>query len=49
MQAKIEHNNYIQCFKLAFKAGTDLVHQRLYGDNPPSEFCSVDAIVLHLN
>ena len=49
MQAKIDRNNYNLRFKIAFKAGTDLVHQRLYGDNPPSEFCSVDAIVLHLN
>ena len=48
MQAKIDRDNYNLRFKRAFKAGTDLV-QRLYGDNPPSEFCSVDAIVLHLN
>jgi hypothetical protein len=49
MQVKTERNDYNRHFKLAFKAGTDLVHQRLYGDNRPSEFCSVDAIVLDLN
>jgi hypothetical protein len=49
MQAKIENYNYNCCFKLAFKAGTDVVHQRLYGGSLPSEFCSIDAIVLQLN
>ena len=49
MQVKTERNDYNRRFKLAFKTGTDLVHQRLYGDNRPSKFCSVDAIVLDLN
>jgi len=49
VQAKIENDDYNHRFKLAFKAGTDLVHQRLYGNNPPSEFRSVNAIISHLN
>ncbi len=49
VQAKIENDDYNHRFKLAFKAGTDLVHQRLYGNNPPSEFRSVNAIVSYLN
>ena len=49
--AKIECEDYNRRFKLAFKEGTNLLHQRLHTDNPPpsEEFCSVNAIVLRLN
>ena len=49
--AKIECEDCNRRFTLAFKEGTNLLHQRLHTDNPPpsEEFCSVNAIVLRLN
>jgi hypothetical protein len=49
--AKIKRDDYNRRFKLAFKAGTDLVHQRLHSADkpPPSGFSSVNAIVSQLN
>ena len=50
VQAKKELDDYNHRFKLAFKAGTDLVNQQLNGNNQPaSEFFSVNEILLQLN
>ena len=47
--AKKAKDNYDRRFKLAFKAGTETLHERLHSDKPPSEFRKVSSIVSQLN
>jgi hypothetical protein len=47
--AKKAKDNYDCRFKLAFKEGTETLHERLDSDKPPSEFRKVSSIVSQLN
>ena len=51
LKAMKQHEDYNWRFKMAFKAGTDLLHRRIEAttSDTVSEFGSVDSLVVHLN